>query len=529
MKGERLFRILGLIDADLIEEAGTASSPAAVQRRHTARRRWLAAAACVALAVTLTWSTGLFSRLGASMTDGSTAESGGSGIATDNEPLHVDGTTFMSYAGPVFPLTLAEKTEGLTAERHTTWDFTAGSYADGSSRQWGATVTDSYVLVNHTSGDITAVTYYPFAGAFTELASQCPTVTVDGGETEAALYAGSYAGGFRNAGVDDGSTWNLEYPDSWTDYRALLEDGGYLEAALGAAPALDIPVTVYEFTDFEAPHEEYDAATQAVEFTIDPEETNILTYGFNGASWDENTGWRQYSYLVPNGQRRDTAPKLLVVLGEDIGDYTLQGYEDGGCDRGEELEGVGCTVTRRETTLDGILDGLCQNYLKTYVDWQYGMTDSEAAAVPCALFRRAVNELLTQYGPLAGGGTADRDAGGRLDSIISETMSQRRVLYLAVPVTLPAGSEVNITFTLWKEPSFDYGCSGSENVGLQGYDFVTRLGSTLDFTSQTASLTKADSIEVTSQNFGFHLENDVTEVTLDLAQEHYYLEIRPKT
>ena len=30
MKGERLFRILGLIDADLIEEAGTASSPAAV-------------------------------------------------------------------------------------------------------------------------------------------------------------------------------------------------------------------------------------------------------------------------------------------------------------------------------------------------------------------------------------------------------------------------------------------------------------------------------------------------------------------
>ena len=96
-------------------------------------------------------------------------------------------------------------------------------------------------------------------------------------------------------------------------------------------------------------------------------------------------------------------------------------------------------------------------------------------------------------------------------------------------MTVPVGSEVNITFTLWKEPSFDYGCSGSENVGLQGYDFVTRLGSTLDFTSQTASLTNADSIEVTSQNFGFDLENDVTEVTLDLAQEHYYLEIRPKT
>ncbi len=29
MRGEWLFRILGLVDADLIEEAGTASSPAA--------------------------------------------------------------------------------------------------------------------------------------------------------------------------------------------------------------------------------------------------------------------------------------------------------------------------------------------------------------------------------------------------------------------------------------------------------------------------------------------------------------------
>ena len=292
---------------------------------------------------------------------------------------------------------------------------------------------------------------------------------------------------------------------------------------------LDIPVTVYEFTDFEAPHEEYDAATQAIEFTIDPDETNILTYGFNGASWDETTGWRQYSYFVPNGQRRDTGLKLLVVLGEDIGDYTLQGYEDGGCDRGEELEGVSCTVTRRETTLDEVLDELCQNYLETYADWQYGMTGSKAAAVPYALFRRAVKELLTQYGPLAGDGTTDRYADGRLDSIISEAMSQRRVLYLAVPVTVPAGGEVSITFALWKEPSFDYGCSGSENVGLQGYDFVTRLGSTLDFTSQTAALANTDNIEIAGQNFGFDPENGVTVVTLDPAQEHYYLEIRPKT
>ena len=93
-------------------------------------------------------------------------------------------------------------------------------------------------------------------------------------------------------------------------------------------PAPEIPVTVYELTDFTAPHDLYDAATQAVEFTIDPEAAAVLTYGFNGGSWDRDTGWCQYSFFVPDGVRRDEGPKLLIVLGEDIGDYTLTGYAE---------------------------------------------------------------------------------------------------------------------------------------------------------------------------------------------------------
>ena len=106
-------------------------------------------------------------------------------------------------------------------------------------------------------------------------------------------------------------------------------------------------------------------------------------------------------------------------------------------------------------------------------------------------------------------------------------MSQQRVLYLAVPVTIPAGNTLELTFTLWKEPSFDYGCSGSENVGLQGYDLVTRLGSTLDFTAQTAALVHTEAIELVRDNFGFDLASGVTEAKLDPEAEHYYLEIRP--
>ena len=104
---------------------------------------------------------------------------------------------------------------------------------------------------------------------------------------------------------------------------------------------------------------------------------------------------------------------------------------------------------------------------------------------------------------------------------------QERVLYLAFPVTVPAGGSVTVAASLWKEPSYDYGCSGSENVGLQGYDLVTGLGSTLDFTGQTTALVNTENIEIVRQNLGFDLENGVTEVTLDPAEPRYYLEVRP--
>lgn len=538
MSGERLFRILGLVDGDLIEEAAPGfQADAAVRRRPW--RQVLAACACLAVVwgAGLVWRSGiLIGGLGSAMT-GSGSDSGAAvndsaapggepgDAAQDNEPLSVEGSAFMSYAGPVFPLTTAETGTGLTAERKITWDFTAGAYHDGSPRQWGVAVTDGYILTNPTDEAITATALYPFAGSFMDLAEQRPTVTVDGASAEAALYAGGYAGGFRDTGSGDGSTWNLDAPSNWVDYKALLESGEYLARALADTPIPDIPVTVYEFTDFEAPHEQYRAATQAIEFTIDPEKSTVLTYGFNGGAWDEEALWRQYSYFVPDGVRREPEKKVLAVLGEDIGNYTLTGYENGGCER--EIGGVSCTVTRRETTLDAVLDELCRYYYSDYAGWQYGMADDAAASVPYPLFRRAAAELLTRYGPLSDT-PADRYADGRLDEILSESMAQERVLYLAVPVTVPAGEAVDITFKLWKEPSVDYGCSNSENAGLQGYDMVTRLDSALDFTAQTAALANTDTIEITRQNLGFDPENGVTEVLLDVEQEHYYLEIRPK-
>lgn len=513
MRTERLFRILGLVDEDLIEEAGTASSAAAVQRRGIPDRRFLAAAACVTLVcgVGLAWlATGGFRGMGAAA-PGDSAGGGGGG--------HDVATEFMSYAGPVFPLTTAEPSAGLTAERSLTWDFAPGSYEDGESRQWGAGVTDVYALTNTTPETVTCHALYPFSGSFSDLAQARPTVEIDGVVQEAALCAGPYSGGFRDAGEGDGSTWNLADINSWEDYQTLLESGAYQAQALSGAPALDQAVTVYEFTDFSAPLEDHQAATQAVSFTIDERRTTILTYGFNGMEWDDDGGgYRRYSYFVPGSLRRDEFFKVLVVLGDDIGEYTLAGYENGACETA--LDGVSCTVTRSESTLGAVLEQACRVFIADY-------GDGPDSGVSLEMFRDAAAELLIQYGALAGDGRMDRYFGGRLDDVLSDALGQDRVFYLSLPVTVPAEETVTLSAALWKRPSYDFFCGQTKNRGVQGYDFVTRLGSTLDFTALTAALKNTGTVEILRQNLGFDLENGVTEVILDLAEEHYYLEIKP--
>ena len=143
MKAERLFKILGLVDGSLIEEADTASSPAAVQRRPS-WVRLLAAAACLAVICAGAWGLWQSNPGAGTGSPGDAALAGGESGGDGHSP----GTTFLSYAGPVFPLTTAETNTRLTAGRTVTWDFAPGSYEDGSPRQWGAQVTDSYTLTN---------------------------------------------------------------------------------------------------------------------------------------------------------------------------------------------------------------------------------------------------------------------------------------------------------------------------------------------------------------------------------------------
>ena len=101
-----------------------------------------------------------------------------------------------------------------------------------------------------------------------------------------------------------------------------------------------------------------------------------------------------------------------------------------------------------------------------------------------------------------------------------------RVCWLEGEITVPAGETVRLTAAMTKAGSYDFDCSGTDNVGVYGYDLVTRLGSNLACSAQTATLEDRGQIEIVRQNFGFDLEQGITTVTLDQVEEHYYLEVR---
>lgn len=525
MKAQRLFQVLGLIDEELIDEAWT-YAPAARKPSRTRQAPWLrgvAVATCCVLVCTFGFfylvtggfrGMGSYAETAAPETAGDSADAG-SATTEDAESNSSGGSApnFLSYSGPVLPLTTLESDTGLTAERALTFDFTSGTYDDGSPRQWGAQVTDHYVLTNPTEADVTVTALYPVTGSLAGLSVLAPQVTVDGAAAAYEVYAGGYAGTFGDENDRDGSTHNLAGPYSWEDYAALVSDEGYLTDALGDGPDLSTPVIVYRFSDFSAPHETYRAATQAVEFTIDESTTTILSYGFNGLSLDAQTGWRRYDYFVPDGIRKESNLKVLVVLGEDISSYTLQGYSNGACETA--IDGVTCTVTRQETTLEDVLQELCRT----------GLAEQKAASgVSLELYVKAAAELLTEYGPLSDA-PMDRYMDGRLDDLLNEALFMDRVLYLAVPVTIPAGGSTELSVTFWKEPSYDFAGSGTGREGLQDFGVLTTAGSNLDFSSQTAALVNGSGVEIWEDDFGLVPEGDA--VSLDLSRAYYHLTVRP--
>ena len=547
-RSRRLLEAMGRLSDSMVDQA-VGKPP----RRRLPRGAWAALAACLALAI---GAAAILPQLG-----GRSGQSGGSGS---------EGTTFMSYAGPVFPLTLGEENGSITAQREITLDFapwvptwlsneemiadrtwlteeerrdvleqynewfTDGGYYTSSD---DILVTDEYTLTNSSQEDQTMTVLYPFAAGLNELAQRAPTLTLDGTELETALHVGAYSGGFEGVwngaigGSPEGSV-NLDYADSWEDYRDLLSDGTYLQNALGEGLDVSgIPVIVYQFTDPYGPPEDEEAGVPnpslRVSFDLDYSRTTVLGWGFHMGAFDRENGTMIQGFSIPQPGERGYGEDVyyLLVLGEDVENMTTGGYVTGGTDPDTPvLEGCGVTVERYESDLDAMLREILGLYWEER-DWEIEYGGGNDLAVDFDTYYRTFLEHLLAYSVLSPEG-AERYGAGWLEDMAGEVWTIDRVCWLEAEVTIPAGGSVTLTAAMTKEASFDYYCAHTENRGISGYDLVTTLGSNLTCTSQTAVLEDRGQIEIVRQNFGFDLAAGVNTVTLDPETEHYYLEVK---
>ena len=507
MNREELYDGISDIREDLIEEADRHK----LKKTKPVWKRIASLAAAAALIVGV-GAAGFWIIFGRPMG----SNSGGSGDSHAPE----DAVSYMAYAGPVFPLASLSGSAGITASRNVDFDFS--QYFAEYYGSW-VTVTDSYVLTNTTGADITLELSYPFAGSLSDSTAFLPVITAGGEAVETGLHVGPYSGGFEGVwGSDEEGTYNLDYIESWEGYRVLLESGTYRELAYSGNFTLDIPVTVYKVDNYQILDTDKKASNPTLnfEFTLGGD-TTIFTWNSNGGRNDSvKSQYQRHISDLDNTYRPPEAMYILLV-GDDLAEYTLQGYSDGGCDKGEEMD-ITADVTRYETTLDA--------FLREQVEFT-PQPDSEDATIADCLTREeyfsCIADMFWSYSQL-GQTPMDRYDFGMLEDYTYGAPTMSRVMYVSFTATIPAGESLEISAAMRKDASFDYYGHGRGSTDCHGYDLVTQLGTDLTFSEQTASLRNTDSITILSQNFGFDLEKGITKVTLDPEVPHYWLEITQK-
>ena len=424
------------------------------------------------------------------------------GESPGNAPAKpVDATDFMSNAGPVFPLTLAQAEPALFADRELLLD--CAPYAEENTA--AITVTDRYTIRNDSGEDCTVTALYPFVSSLSDLNLLQPVLTADGVAVKSTLYPGAFPGWFGPASPEPENAeerWNIRHAESWTEYQTLLT-GSYQADALAPKTLPEQTIYVYSFT--ASGETTANAATLAITVDADPEKTTILTYGINGYGQDEATGQPQYSYFT-NEHRQSL--HLLAVLGQDLTGCAMQGYTDGSCEQGKELDTLEGTVTRTELPLAELLRQIAAAQL-----------GAEASADEVKRLVAAAAELLTQYG-VCSATPAERYSEGRLDDLLQDAETVQRVCYAAAEITIPAGGTVCVEAVFRKPHSFDF--FGFYNELVDGYGIMT-TGSALTLQNQTARLDTHGLVTIYGQNFEFDGQGNA--VPLSAQTEYYYLNL----
>lgn len=418
-------------------------------------------------------------------------------------------TIFMSYAAPVFPLVIQDNSKDVIATRELIFDF--NYFGDTKSptdfmllEHSDIKVFDNYTLTNTTTEDNTVRIFYPFVSSFPNLERLLPAITVSGNFIDVKLLAGIAP----------------DYPNTWTFYSELLSDGNYLNNAMADPVELNQTVFVYEFTNTQTNNKTAIAPTLAASFNLDYDNTTVLSYGFNGGEFNAENEFMRRSFFL---ERRNEQSRHLVVLGDDIENLTIQGYKDGGCNKGDEIERT-TDIRRYEAVLSDILEILFDNFMGIYANDTINNPHINADSTD--LLFKTVIETLDLALKSEHGARRIFFGGGDLEDVFSSALSSNRVFYLTADLSIPAGESVALNIEMMKAGSYDFYMKGEQNIGLYGFDLLTNFIFGIVFESTTAELRGIENIDIVLQNIGFNRDNGILNVSLDSETPHYFIEVR---
>lgn len=407
-----------------------------------------------------------------------------------------------AYQAPVLPMTVLSGEE-LTARRTTELDFSVFDRQPGDILEPNEViVTDRYALTNPGTAPVTAELAYPFFGSLNMDSRFFPTLTADGQPIPAELRPALDPAGALNRSKD------------WKDFRKAFLEHDPPTDALTQIALPDTPVVVYEITELHSDRkgERYLAA----EFTMDPDETTLWTWGTMGMVDDAETGRYARVIHVPSPEEYWVLDRgYLIVAGADIENLTLTGYDSYDLTEEHRIEGVTGQLSRRETTFPELLAQMAR---ETVTAPEYGRT--EPMDIPWELLYEGAAKRLASESYQ---GTGKRL--GVLEELLRAAAEERGILYQVFPVTIPAGGTVTVEAVYHQKAT----CEGiGPGAAADTVDLATKLGSSLTFESQHAALRDFDDLRIVRQNFGFDPGRGIFEVELALSEEYYYLSVAPK-
>ncbi|MBP3587867.1 MAG: hypothetical protein J6J51_02430, partial [Clostridia bacterium] len=213
------------------------------------------------------------------------------------------------------------------------------------------------------------------------------------------------------------------------------------------------------------------------------------------------------------GKSSERFRRCVLIVGEDLTGYTVEGYANSLCEPGSEVP-LEYRVERYETTLSEMLH-------RFYVESR-GFTGEKETVMDCIsaqVYLGSIGAFITQYGLTAVPDLSEvyltntRGPGGE------------RVFYSVFSVTVPAHGQTEVSIAMHKQAHTDYTGRGAQR---QGYDLVTQLGSSLTFTEQQASISNFENFAMIRQNFGFDPKHGITIVPLNPDVEYYWMDVQKR-